>query len=189
MRRFAAIFLFIIIIVGTALTGCASEKETLSPAIEFRAAAARGGCSFHAVVQANLGETAACFAMDCDAAPDGAVTLTVTEPETLSGITARVAAETGQLTFDGLALDFGLLANGNVVPAAAPAIVADCWLRQYISSAGQEKEYYRVTYERDFDEKKLFVDTWFENAVPICAEVCYNGQRILKLQITDFTLK
>lgn len=114
---------------------------------------ARAGCSFHAAVQADLGETAVQFAMDCDAGPDGAVALTVTEPETLSGITARAAAESGQLTFDGLALDFGLLANGNVVPAAAPAIVVDCWLRQYISSAGQEEERYRVTYERDFDEK------------------------------------
>ena len=152
MRRFAAI----IILIGIFLTGCASEKDTLSPAIEFRAAAARAGCSFHAAVQADLGETAVQFAMDCDAGPDGAVALTVTEPEKLSGITARVAGE---------------------------------GLRQYISSAGQEEERYRVTYERDFDEKKLFVDTWFENAVPICAEVCYNGQRILKLQITDFTLK
>lgn len=185
MRRFAAI----IVLIGIFLTGCASEKDTLSPAIEFRAAAARAGCRFHTAVQADLGETAVQFAMDCDAGPDGAVALTVTEPETLSGITARAAAESGQLTFEGLALDFGLLANGNVVPAAAPAIVVDCWLRQYISSAGQEEERYRVTYERDFDEKKLFVDTWFENAVPICAEVCYNGQRILKLQITDFTLK
>ena len=121
MRRFAAI----IILIGIFLTGCASEKDTLSPAIEFRAAAARAGCSFHAAVQANLGETTGQFAMDCDAGPDGAVALTVTEPETLSGITARAAAESGQLTFEGLALDFGLLANGNVVPAAAPAIVVD----------------------------------------------------------------
>ena len=106
-----------------------------------------------------------------------------------TGITATVAADTGKLTYDGMALDFGLLANGNVVPAAAPAIAADCWLRQYISSAGYEDERYRVTYERDFDEKCLFVDTWFENAVPICAEVCYNGQRILKIQITEFQLQ
>ena len=81
MRRFAAI----IILIGIFLTGCASEKDTLSPAIEFRAAAARAGCSFHAAVQADLGETAVQFAMDCDAGPDGAVALTVTEPETLSG--------------------------------------------------------------------------------------------------------
>lgn len=184
MRRFAAV----LILIGMFLAGCTAQKDTLSPAIGFRASLARGGCSFHAVVQADLGETAVRFAMNCNVTPDGALTLSVTEPETLAGITARVAAQSGKLTYDGMAMDFGLLANGNVIPAAAPAIVADCWLRQYISSAGQEEERYRVTYERGFDEKKLFVDTWFENEIPICAEVCYNGQRILKLQITDFTL-
>ena len=42
--------------------------------------------------------------------------------------------------------------------------------------------------QKDFDEKRLVTDTWFENGVPICAEVCYNGQRILKILISSFTL-
>ena len=185
MRRFAAasiVLLFIICI----FTACDTQEEPLSPAIAFRAQLAQFGCTFHADVTTDLGETAVQFAMDCAVDAEGAVRLTVTEPERIAGITATVAADTGKFTYDGMALDFGLLANGNVVPAAAPAIAADCWLRQYIASAGHEDERYRVTYERDFDEKCLFVDTWFENAVPICAEVCYNGQRILKILITEF---
>lgn len=185
MRRLAAFLIVFVFIIGI-LTACGTQEEPLSPAIEFRAKLAQSGCAFHADVTADLGETAVQFAMDCAMDTEGTVRLTVTKPERISGITATVAADTGKLTYDGMALDFGLLANGNVVPAAAPAIAADCWLRQYISSAGYEDERYRATYERDFDEKCLFVDTWFENAVPICAEVCYNGQRILKIQITEF---
>lgn len=185
MRRYAAFLLVLLFIIGI-LTACGTQAEPLSPAIAFRAKLAQSGCAFHADVTADLGETAVHFAMDCAVDTEGTVRLTVTEPERIAGVTATVAADTGRLTYDGMALDFGLLAGGNVVPAAAPAIAADCWLRQYIASAGYEEERYRVTYERDFDEKCLFVDTWFENAVPICAEVCYNGQRILKIQITEF---
>ena len=47
----------------------------------------------------------------------------------------------------------------------------------------------RFLTEKDFDEKMLKVDTWFENGIPICAEVCYNNQRILNLTISDFTMK
>ena len=184
MRRFSAAILLLLFL----LSGCTPQETALSPAIEFRAALANG-CRFHAQVSADFGETVASFAMDCETDSDGVLRLTVTEPETLSGITATVKNGGGTITYDGMALDFGLLANGNVVPAAAPAIAADCWLRQYISSAGYEDERYRATYERGFDEKRLFVDTWFENAVPICAEVCYNGQRILKIQITEFQLQ
>ena len=82
-----------------------------------------------------------------------------------------------------------LLANGEVTPAAAPALTALCWSAEYISAAGYEDELYRVTYEKGFDEKTLLVDTWFKNEVPIYAEVCYNEQRILRLTITDFHFK
>ena len=115
--------------------------------------------------------------------------ITVTAPETLEGITAHVTGDGGKITYEGMSAEFGLLANGNVSPAAAPAITAACWQREYISAAGQEDDgLYRVTYEKDYDEKRLIVDTWFKNDLPIYAEVCYNNQRILKLTITDFAL-
>ena len=188
MRRFAAIQILLCICV--LFTACGTESQTLAPAIEFRAALVQaGGCTFRAEVRADFGETVAFFCMDCDAEADGILRLTLTAPETLAGITATVTDAGGKVTYDGMALDFGLMAGGNVIPAAAPALAVDCWIREYIASAGQEEERYRVTYEKDFDEKKLVVDTWYENGVPICAEVCYNDQRILKLLISDFTLK
>ena len=164
MRRFSAAILLLLFL----LSGCTPQETALSPAIEFRAALANG-CRFHAQVSADFGETVASFAMDCETDSDGVLRLTVTEPETLSGITATVKNGGGTITYDGMALAFGLLANGNVIP-------------------GQEDALYRVTYEKDFDEKRLVTDTWFENGVPICAEVCYNGQRILKILISSFTL-
>lgn len=171
------------------LFGCANEESYLEPAIEFRAALLQaGGCSFHAKIEADFGDRVETFSADCDFSADGMARLTITEPETLAGITATVTDRGGKITYDGMSMEFGLLANGNVIPAAAPALAALCWCGEYISSAGWEDDVYRVTYEKDFDEKRLQIDTYFKNDLPISAEVCYNNQRILKLDISDYSL-
>ena len=162
----------------------------LEPAIEFRAALLQaGGCSFRAEIEADFGDTVECFTVDCAFTTDGTARLTLIEPETLAGITATVTNGGGKITYDGMAVDFGLLANGNVIPAAAPALTALSWSGEYISAAGWEDDVYRVTYEKDFDEKRLQIETYFKNDLPILAEVCYNNQRILKLTISDYSLR
>lgn len=172
------------------LGACTGEESAVSPAIEFRAGLVQaGGCTFQAEVEADFGENVERFTLECDAAAGGAVDLTVLSPETLAGITATVSEAGGKITYDGMAMDFGLLANGNVIPAAAPALAVRCWTSEYIASVGEEEGLCRVTYEKDYDEKKLIVDTWYENGIPICAEVCYNNQRILKMTISEFSLR
>lgn len=67
--------------------------------------------------------------------------------------------------------------------------MAYCWSSAYLAAGGEEDGRFRATYEKDYEEKMLKVDTWFENGIPIYAEVCYNGQRILNLTISEFSLK
>lgn len=122
------------------------------------------------------------FSLQCTADAEGTTRFTVLAPETLEGITATVTQQGGQITYDGMAMDFGLLANGNVSPAAAPALAANCWLSAYIVSAATGE----AVYQQDFDEKALTVTTWFENNIPIFAEVCYNQQRVLDMTLSDF---
>ena len=186
MRRISALLMMLL---TACFCGCQSEESTLRPAIEFRADLVQaGGCNFSAEVEADFGDTTEQFSLYCEAQQDS-MDITVTAPETLEGITAHITGDGGRITYEGMSAEFGLLANGNVSPAAAPAITAACWQREYISAAGQEDDgLYRVTYEKDYDEKRLIVDTWFKNDLPIYAEVCYNNQRILKLTITDFAL-
>lgn len=170
------------------LAGCAGEERSLSPAIQFRKELVQaGGCSFSADITADFGDTVQMFSMDCITDETDALHLTVQEPKTLAGITATVSEYGGKLTYDGMAMDFGLLANGNVIPAAAPAIVTACWTGEYISFAGDDGDYYRATYEKNFDDKKLIVETWYEKGVPICAEICYNNERVIKITIRDFS--
>ena len=186
MRRVLAVLMTTICLL---LCGCAGEESAVSPAIAFRAELVQaGGCTFCAEVTADFGTTVEQFSLEAQANADGTAALEVLAPETIAGITATTSEGGGSITFDGMAVDFGLLANGNVIPLAAPSIAAACWMREYICAAGEEDGLYRVTYERDYDEKRLIVDTWFENGLPICAEVCYNNQRFLKILITEFSM-
>ena len=170
------------------LFGCAREESVLEPAIEFRADLLQaGGCSFRAKIEADFGDRVEIFTVDCDYDADGTARLTLVEPETLAGITATVTEGGGKITYDGMAVEFGLLANGNVIPAAAPALTALCWSGEYIAAAGTQDDAYRVTYEKDYGEKRLQIDTYFKNDLPFFAEVCYNNQRILKLEISDYS--
>ena len=188
MRRGLSLLLIASVLIS--MNACAKPVSEASPAAEFRAALVNaGGCTFRTEVTADFGDTVQSFTLDCGVDADGETELTVVSPASIAGITATVTESAGTITYDGMAMDFGLLADGQIAPAAAPALVAECWLRAYICSAGQENELYRVTYENGYDEKTLTVDTWFENGLPISAEVCYNQQRILRLVLTDFAYR
>lgn len=186
MRRLLAILL---IGATVLISACTTQEHTVEAAIQFRASLVQaGGCNFQTQVEADFGDSVEEFSMQCSATAEGTAHIVLTAPETLEGISAEITDSSGKITYDGMSVDFGLLANGNVIPAVAPAILADCWCSEYISSAGEENGIYRVTYEKNYDEKRLLVDTWFKNKLPIYAEVCYNNQRILKLTIPEFTL-
>ena len=187
MRRVFAILTVVSVLL---CVGCGSTESHLEEAITFRAELVQaGGCTFQSQITADYGDQVERFTVNCQGDAEGTVHLTIVEPAVLEGVTATVTEGGGAITYDGLSVDFGLLAQGNVIPAAAPSIVLTCWLSEYISAAGQEGEYYRVTYQKDYEEKQLIVETYFKNGLPNYAEVCYNNQGVLKLQFSEFQLR
>ncbi len=182
MRRLLICIAFLVV-----LTGCRAEESVLSQAVSFRGKlVSSGGCSFRAEITADYGDYVHCFTVDCDADVDGTVQFTVLEPETITGISGKLTEDGGCITYDGLQLAFELLASDQISPVSAPGYMANCWLKEYILSAGQEDRIYRVTYEKKINGKDLLLDTCFENDIPISADLCYNGYRILHLKISDF---
>lgn len=163
----------------------------MQSALDFRAALLRaGGCGFTADVTANYGETAAKFTLDCSYDVQSGVTLTVTKPETIAGIGARVSGEDAALSFEGTELALEGLANGNLAPLAGALIAARAWAEGYIDAAGQEDAYLRVTYLDGYGAKTLTVDTWFlkESSFPVRSEIAYDGETVLQIELTNFTM-
>lgn len=169
------------------LCGCTATDLAMNEAIEFRSALVQSGqCSYTAKICADFGETVEEFTLSCSSLADGTTELTILEPQTLAGLTATVTNAGGTVTYDGMAVAFGLLADGALAPAAAPALTVACWSSEYIAYAETLDSGIRVTYEKGYDAAAIQVDTWFENSLPIYAEVCYNGERVVQMTFSDF---
>ncbi len=162
----------------------------MSRGIDFRSRlVSAGGCTFRAEIVADYGQEVQNFTLDCQADGEGKISFCVVAPETIADITGVMEGEEGTVTYDGLQLAFPLMAYDRLSPVSAPAIVVDCWLREYMLSAGISHEVYRVTFEKKIREKVLLIDTYFEKDIPISAELCYNGNRIINLKISDFAFR
>ena len=182
MRRILSLCLLLVL-----LTGCKGEESLLSQAITFRGQLiTAGGCSFRAKITADYGQEVQQFTLVCDGDGEGKVSFCVTEPDTIAEITGQMEGEEGTVTYDGLQLAFPLLVNDRLSPVSAPALAVSCWMKEFILSAGRSEELYRVTYEKKIKEKDLLIDTYFEKDIPISAELCYNGYRVIHMEILDF---
>lgn len=182
MRKIAAVVLMCLL-----LCGCTKTENSVHEAVRFRADLVQaGGCRYRAEICADFGTTVECFTVSCESLADGTTELVIESPESLSGITATITDKGGKITYDGMAVDFGLLADDSLAPAAVPALMVSCWSSEYIVCGGNEEGRYRASYEKGFDESVVKIDTWFENHLPIYTEVCYNDCGILRITITEF---
>ena len=169
------------------LSGCAEKESTLQPALRFRTALLEsGGCTFSCDVTADYGSEVYEFSLDC-AWMDGKATLTVTKPDTVSGITAQVADDGAAILFDGVRLEYGTLANGHVAPLAVPWLFGSAWESDYISSAGEEDGCCRMTVLKGYNDAELTVDTWLDDGIPVCGEVSCGGTRVLAVTFRNFS--
>lgn len=187
MRKLRAWLLLPLLVL---LWGCGGgEKSQMDEALAFRAALLGAeGCSFLGEITADYGNEVYSFSVACTTDGDGTLTFRLTAPETIAGISGTVDASGGRLTFDDTALAFGLLADGKVSPVTAPFVLTQSWQTGYITSVGSDDGGLRLTVDASFEENPLTVDTWLdaEKKIPIFGELCYNGQRILTISISEF---
>jgi len=171
------------------MTGCAAQsREPEQQALEIRTSLMEaGGCSFTADVTANYGDRVYAFVLACRY-ENGEAQLEVLEPEAIAGIRAETSQHGTELIFEGTELEFGQLANGFVSPVAAPWLLVQCWIEEYIAYAGADGELERVTYLRGYHDEELAVDTWFRGKIPVYAEVAQEGVRCLTAEIHDFQM-
>ncbi len=182
MKRIAAILLLLVM-----LTGCTGAKPQLDRAMALRAKLLAQSVSFDAEITADYGDKTYTFSMNCLTDAQGKLTFTVTQPETIAGITGSVAATGGKLTFDDKALSFPLLADGQITPAAAAWILMRTLRSGYLTSCAQEGGLLRIAMDDSYEEDALHLDVWLdEKDLPLRGEILWQGRRILSVDVKNF---
>ena len=134
------------------------------------------------------------FTLDAQWRREGETVLTVTAPELVAGITARVAKGETVLEYDGAGLSLGLLDGGGLTPVSAVTAIMEQIQRGYMarcSWAGENQEYLQIS----FRDPELAPDTGtqflltFDRAGHVLrgAEMSVAGETVLTARISDFT--
>ena len=186
MKKLAALML-----ICLTLTGCTKTRNMLDKAMTLRAnLLACESCSFDAAITADYGDQIHRFRMNCVGDNDGDVEFTVTEPETISGITGVIDGEEGKLTFDDKGVAFSLLADGQVSPVSGPWILMKTLLGGYLTACNEEGGLMHLLINDSYAEDALELEIWLDEEVkPIRAEIGYEGRRILTMEIENFQIQ
>lgn len=182
--------LVVCITVVLMLAGCGSTDAQLQSVMQLRERLLQmNGCNFQAEVCANYEDSSYSFSMSCAADSQGNVTFTVVEPQSISGISGRIHAQGGQLTFDDEVLGFPLLADGEVSPVSAPWILIRTLLGGYISSCVKEGDDLHVTMDDSYLENAMRLEVWLNgDNLPQCAEIVWQGRRVLSITVESFEI-
>lgn len=176
-----------ILLILVLLAGCAGARDTMDRAMALRSALLAKGAEFDAAVTADYGDKSYSFGMHCRMEAQGKVTFSVTAPETIAGITGTVSASGGKLTFDGNALAFTLLADGQVSPVSGPWLLMKTLRSGYLTSCGVEDGCLRIAIDDSYEDDALHLDVWLdESDCPKRGEILWKGRRILTVEIENF---
>ena len=144
---------------------------------------------------ADYGERVYEFALTASAA-GGETVLTLTEPEWVSGLTARLSEGEGQLEYDGLILETGPLDGEELSPMSAlPALMeAACsgYMAQCELEEGETEVLLRVHCADPDQEPGEGIETtlWFapDTHALVRGEISVDGLRVIQCTCTEFTM-
>lgn len=186
MKRTAALLLSICI-----LTGCAKHEDGLEPFIGLRKALLEANiCSFQASITADYSESVYIFQMDCAFSRDGTLSFTVTDPETIAGITGKFTDQSAGITFDDKLLAFPVIADGQLTPVSAPWVFLNALRGGYMRAFGTTDDAYCLYISDSENGNPIELEIYTNNQyIPIRAEIIWENRRILSLDIRNFTLQ
>ncbi len=143
---------------------------------------------------ADYGEKVFDFTVEASFQREGETTITVTHPELLAGITARIAQGETVLEYDGAGLSLGLLDDDGLSPVSAISTLMETVSSGYMARCAWtgEGEQWLEALCRDPDvpegEGTEFLLTFDRDSRGLVrAEVSVGGTTVLTAQFSDFT--
>jgi len=180
------------------LSGCQAgtaeetpEEAALALREEYQALA---GWSATVDVSVCYSEAVYDFTLDARWRREGETVLTITAPELVAGITARIAEGETVLEYDGAGLSLGLLDGAGLTPVSAITAIMGQIEKGYMAKcawAGENGEYLQISFrdpEREANTGTQFLLT-FDRAsrALLSAEVSVAGETVLTASISNFT--
>lgn len=170
------------------LCGCKKTDGPLENAIYLRNQILdSNGCSFSATVTADFNEKIYVFSMDCVCDKEGNLTFSVTKPETIAGITGKISAAGGALTFDDKVLAFQTIADGQVTPVTAPWLLMKTLRSGYMNGCTAEDDGFWISIDDSYQEDALRLNVLINNNLPVDSEIFWQGRRVMSVTVENFT--
>lgn len=114
-------------------------------------------------------------------------TMTVTAPERIAGVTAKMSGTDSSIIYDDVILSTGDLTDCGIVPINAVPAAMETLLDGYLSSSWTEKGGLAVKMIRD---DTVTVTIWFDGEnVPCMAEVAENGEVKASCVVENFRIE
>lgn len=136
------------------------------------------------------------FTLDARWSREGETVLTVTAPELLAGITARIAKGETVLEYDGAGVSLGLLDGDGRTAVSAVTGIMEQIDKGYMAKcawAGEEEQLLQITYrepEREPNTGTEYVLTFDRESCTLrSAEVSVAGETVLTAAVSNFTIE
>lgn len=179
------------VLLAYLLTGCNARNDALDQAMNLRKCILEAQeYRFQAAVTADYEEYIYAFQMDCVVDSSGTLEFTVTDPQTIAGITGKITDSEASLTYEDKILAFPMLADGTLTPVSAPWIFINTLRSGYITGCGKEKDGFCLYIDDSYEENPLHLQIHTDKtANPVSAEIIWKDRRILSLDIRNFTIQ
>ncbi len=177
-----------VVVVLLMLCGCGNNRN-IDRAMRLRERVLSAeGCCFDAIITADYGDTVHVFTMNCKFDEQGDMSFSVSDPQSIAGITGEITQSGGKLTFDGQALVFQMLADGMVTPVSAPWLLVKSLCSGYLASCGDDREGLHIQLDDSYESDPLRLDLWLDSTdTPTRGEILWQGRRVLSVEVRNFS--
>lgn len=183
-------FFVTVILVFSMLCGCTAKDNPLEQTTALREELLEAeGCTFQATITADYESAIHTFAVSCSVDTVGTLNFTVTEPDTISGITGYISDDDASITFDDKVLAFQMLADGQISPISTPWLFLKALRGGYISGCSANNAGLCIYIDDSFREYPLQIEVYADvNTIPYHVDFIWQNRRILSLDIQDFVI-